>query len=60
MNHLTLQVGEIHVIRVRNANSAHSGRRQVQCSGRAQTARPDDQDFRFEDFDLAFNANVFQ
>jgi hypothetical protein len=29
MNHLTLQIGEIHVICICDANSAHSGRRQV-------------------------------
>ena len=53
MDHLALQIGEIHIVRVGDADRADPGRGQVQGNRRTQTAGADDQHPAVQQFLLA-------
>ena len=57
---LPLQVGQIHHIRIGNADGAHARSRQIHGCRSTQTACADDEDFCVQQLFLALDANFFQ
>ena len=57
VNHLPLQVGEIHHVEIHQADAADARRRQIQPERRAQAARADQQHLGLLQLQLAFHAD---
>ena len=60
MGNLTLQVGQVHRVRVDDRDASHTGRGQVHQHGRPQTTRANDQGMGLGDALLPVNAQVFK
>ena len=58
MDDLALQVGDVDLVVVDQAQRADAGRRQIHQHRRAQPAGPDHQDTRLQQFDLPFLADL--
>ena len=57
---LPLEIGEIHLIRVRDADGSHTGRCQIHGSGRSEPAGPNDEDLRVQQLLLPSEPDFFQ
>ena len=57
MDHLPLQVREIHDVEIHQADAADAGRGEVQAQRRAQPARADQQHLRALQLELPFHAD---
>src|SRR6185503_2188664 len=58
MEDLPLEVAEIHGVKIHHPDRSHPRRGQVECEGRTQAARTDQQDLRGLDLLLAGHADL--
>src|SRR6266545_2026742 len=57
---LSLEVGLVHPVEIQDPERAHPRSRQVHRNRRAETARPDHQDLRIEQLELALSADPWK